>query len=136
MSEFEEYMMVHIYFDGILLLETSEDRYCSIRLSLREFEGWKEEKCDILRHTIEEKCKAVLAERLRSKIGNVVETAHRYNLPVKRIIQTYFINQRYDHMKIEWSPSAMKEFMYVPAKHYMENPQDSLILKIQSVLFQ
>ena len=133
--DFEEYVMVHIYLDGIVLFESQEERYCTIRLSLNEVEGWREEKCEILRHTIEDRFKVSLAERLRSKIQNVVETSRKYDLPVKRIIQTYFINQRYDHMKIEWSPSAKKEFQYVPMKHYLENRQDSLILKVQSVSF-
>jgi hypothetical protein len=41
-----------------------------------------------------------------------------------------------NHIEIIWSPSAIKEFQYVPMKHYLEYRDDSLVLRVKGIKFQ
>ena len=59
------------------------------------------------------------------------------NISLHNIVQCLFINNKIDNILIEWSSSSLKEFLYVPNKHYLiyfEEQQDHL-LKIKKYLY-
>jgi hypothetical protein len=133
--EFEQNILVHIYYDGIILLN-EEDKYFEIKLNISEFENYLDEKCEVLKYKIEHIMKEDLVKKLKSKICNVVEVSRKYNIPVKYLLNTLFLNNRMNHIEIIWSPSAIKEFQYVPMKHYLEYRDDSLVLRVKGIKFQ
>lgn len=130
--DFEQNILVHIYYDKIILLNDNE-KYFQIKLNLNEFQNYLNEKCEIFKYKIENLIKEDIIKKLKSKINNVVEISRKYNIKVKNLLHTYFINNRIDNIEIIWSPSAIKEFNYIPINHYIENQDDSLILKIKNI---
>jgi hypothetical protein len=133
--DFEQNILVHIYYDGIILLE-KEEKYFQIKLNIQEFSNYMNETCEVFKYKIEEQMKNDLIQKLKSKIKNVVEISRKYKIHVKNILHTRFINNRTYNIDIIWSPSAMKEFNYVPIKHYLDHPDDSLTLKVKGIKFQ
>jgi hypothetical protein len=130
--DFEQNIIVHIYYDKIILLNEDE-KYFQIKLNLNEFQNYLNETCEIFKYKIEKLMKEDIIQKLKGKIHNVVEISRKYNIPVKNLLYTLFINNRIDNIEIIWSPSAIKEFTYIPIKHYVENQDDSLILKVKSI---
>jgi hypothetical protein len=130
--DFEQNIIVHIYYDKIILL-SEEEKYFKIKLNLDEFKNYLDEKCEIFKYKIELLIKEDIIKKVKSKINNVVEISQKYNIHVKNILHALFINNKYDNIEIIWSPSALKEFNYIPINHYVENYDDSLILKLKSI---
>ncbi len=130
--DFEQNIIVHIYYDKIILLNEDE-KYFQIKLNLNEFQNYLDTTCEIFKYKIEKLMKEDIIQKLKGKIHNVVEISRKYKIPVKNLLYTLFINNRIDNIEIIWSPSSIKEFTYIPIKHYLENQDDSLILKVKSI---
>ncbi len=130
--DFEQNIIVHIYYDKIILLNEDE-KYFQIKLNLNEFKNYLDTTCEIFKYKIEKLMKEDIIQKLKGKINNVVEISRKYNIPVKNLLYTLFINNRIDNIEIIWSSSALKEFTYIPIKHYIENQDDSLVLKVKSI---
>ncbi len=130
--DFEQNILVHIYYDKIILLN-EEEKYFQIKLNLNEFKNYLNETCEIFKYKIEKLMKEDIIQKLKGKIHNVVEISRKYGIPVKNLLYTLFINNRIDNIEIIWSSSTLKEFTYIPIKHYIENQDDSLILKVKSI---
>ena len=130
--DFEQNIIVHIYYDKIILLNEDE-KYFKIKLNLNEFKNYLDTNCEIFKYKIEKLMKEDIIKKLKGKINNVVEISRKYNIPVKNLLYTLFINNRIDNIEIIWSSSALKEFTYIPIKHYIENQDDSLVLKVKSI---
>jgi hypothetical protein len=90
----------------------------------------------MLKPMIEEKVKNYMVSKMKEKCVNIVELSRRLNIPVKHILHCYFINNRIENIEIMWSGSAIKEFRYVPLRHYAEYQDDFIFLKIQSFKFK
>ncbi len=133
-KDFEENILVHIYYNHILLFQDNE-KYFQIKLNVSEFENYSTETCQIFQYKIENKIKDDLISKLKSKIDNVVKISRLHKIPVKNVLQTLFIHNSSQNIEIIWCPSALKEFQYVPTKHYIEHKDDSLILKVKSIKF-
>ncbi len=133
-KDFEENILVHIYYNHILLFDENE-KYFQIKLNVSEFENYSNETCQIFQYKIENIIKDDLINKLKSKIDNVVKISRLHKIPVKNILQTLFINNSSQNIEIIWSPSALKEFQYVPTKHYIQHKDDSLVLKVKSIKF-
>ena len=72
---------------------------------------------------------------MKEKCKNVVEMSIKYNIPVKNILDCIFINNKIDNIEIQWSSSSLKEFLYVPIKHYIDYHENNLILKTEDFKF-
>ena len=134
MGDFEQNVIVHVYYADIKLFDES-DRYFEMKLSMNEFRDYMKETCQLLKYKIEQRVKDDLIIKLRSKIDNVVRVSRETGIPVKYLLNTYFLNNRHHHIEIIWSPSAIKEFTYVPLHHYITHQEDSLILKVRDIRF-
>lgn len=130
--DFEQNILVHIYYDKISLLNEDE-KYFQIKLNLTEFSNYLDEHCEVFKFKIENLMKEDIIKKLKTKINNVVEISRKNKIPVKNLLYTLFINNRIDNIEIIWASCAIKEFTYIPIKHYLENQDDSLILKVKSI---
>lgn len=136
MKDFYKYININIYIDGLFLLENEEDKLYSLKIDLSDFENHKRENCDFLKPVIEEKIKKYIIKKIKEQNINVIELGRKNNIPVKNILYTIFINNRIDNIDIIWSSSSIKEFKYVPVKHYLDYEEDTLNLKTKKFKFK
>lgn len=134
-KDFDKFIQVKIYIHGIFMLD-EEEKWISIRILLSEFDNYKKEKCSVFKEYIEKEVKKYIVMKIKEKCQNVIDFKKKYNIPVKNILHSMFINNRIDNIEIIWSGSAVKEFLYVPTTHYLEYPEDLLILKTQKFKFK
>lgn len=132
----EGFLLIQVYIQGFIFFETEEEKIYKIRLPLKEIEECYTEKIDHLKVMIEEQVKKYMISKMKEKCVNVVELSRKLNIPVKHILHCYFINNRIDNIEIIWSGSAIKEFRYVPLRHYVEYKDDFILLKTQSFKFK
>ena len=130
--DFEQNILVHIYYDKIALLNEDE-KYFQIKLNVNEFQNYINVNCEVFKYKIENLMKEDIIQKLKKKINNVVEISRKHKIPVKNLLYTLFINNRIDNIEIIWASSAIKEFTYIPIKHYIQNKDDSFILKVKSI---
>ena len=133
--DFDKFILAQVYINGIFMLE-EEEKYISFKINLKNFEDYKKEKCSVFKDFVEENVKKYIVSKIKEKCTNIIEFKKKYNIPVKNIIYSLFINNRIDNIDIIWSSSAIKEFKYVPIRHYLENEQDSLHLKTKKFKFK
>ena len=105
--EFEQNILVHIHYDGIILLEECE-KYFQMKLNVSEFANYAAETCQVFKYKIESALKEDLVKKLKSKIENVVEISRKYKIPVKHLLHTRFMNHASNQIEIVWSSSALK----------------------------
>jgi len=142
-KDFEKYITVYVYIDGLFLIDNEEDKKMKLNIDLYNFQYHvkKEElsqeviKCNILQNYIEESVKKYIIKKIKEKNINVIEISKKYEIPVKNILYTLFINNRIDNIDILWSSSSLKEFLYIPLEHYLDNQEDSLYLKTKKFKF-
>ncbi len=135
-KDFNKFITVSIYICGLFLIEKEDDKLLTIKLNISNFENYKTDNCNIFQSYIEENVKKYIVLKIKENCKNVVEISKRYNIPIKNILYSYFINNRIDNIEIIWSPSSIKEFKYVPIKHYLEYEDDSLYLKTKKFKFK
>ena len=67
---------------------------------------------------------------------NIIEMSRKNNIPIKNILYTMFLNNRIDNIDIIWGSSSIKEFKYVPIRHYLDYEEDTLNLKTKKFKFK
>jgi len=134
--DFTKFIKINIFINGLFLIEKEEDKLFSINLNIYEFENYKKENCDIIRTYIEEKIKKYIIIKIKENCNNIIEISRKYNVPIKNILYSYFINNRIDNIEIIWSSSSIKEFRYVPIKHYLDYEEEDLYLKTKKFKFK
>ena len=112
-KDFDKFINVNIYINGLFLLDKEEDKHITFKINLSNFQNHRKENC-----------------------SNIIKISRDHKIPIKNILYSIFINNRIDNIDIIWSPSAIKEFRYVPIKHYLEFEEDSLYLKTKKFKFK
>jgi len=136
-KDFDKFINVNIYVNGIFLIETEEEKLLSLKINVSNFENYKRENCEAFRLFLEEKVKKYIIKKIKEKCSNnIIELSRSKKIPIKNILYSYFINNRIDNIEIIWSPNAVKEFKYVPIKHYLEYTEDILYLKTKKFKFK
>jgi hypothetical protein len=135
-KDFDKFINVNIYINGIFLIEKEEDKLFSLKINVSNFENFKKESCEVFRKFLEEKIKKYVIRMIKESCNNIIELSKRKKIPIKNILYSYFINNRIDNIEIIWSSSSLKEFKYVPIKHYLENHEDILFLKTKKFKFK
>jgi hypothetical protein len=135
-KDFDKFINVNIYINGIFLIETEEEKLVQLRINVSNFQNYKKENCEAFRLYLEEKIKKYVIVKIKENCNNIIELSKRKKIPIKNILYSYFINNRIDNIDIIWNSSSLKEFKYVPIKHYLENHEDILLLKIKKFKFK
>jgi hypothetical protein len=135
-KDFDKFINVVIIVNGLFLINNEEDKYVTLKINMSDFENNKKENCDIFKPYIEEKIKKYIVQKIKEKSINVVELSRQNNIPVKNILYSIFINNRIDNIEIIWSSSSIKEFRYIPIKHYLDYEEDTLYLKTKKFKFK
>ena len=135
-KDFNKFLKLNIYINGLFLIDNEEDKLFTLNLNMSDFENYKKENCDIFREYIEEKIKKYVVTKIKENCKNIVELSRKYNVPIKNILYSFFINNRIDNIEIIWSSSSIKEFRYVPIKHYLDCEEDTLYLKTKKFKFK
>jgi hypothetical protein len=135
-KDFNKFLKLNIYINGLFLIDNEEDKLFTLNLNMSDFENYKKENCDIFREYIEEKIKKYVVKKIKENCKNIVELSRKYNVPIKNILYSFFINNRIDNIEIIWSSSSIKEFRYVPIKHYLDCEEDTLYLKTKKFKFK
>ena len=129
---FDRYIDIHIYIYGLFILEEETDNIFHLKLNVSQFQNHEGELFGIFRDHIEKELKIYIITKIKEKCTNIIDLSMKYDVSVKNILHTLFINNKYDNIEIEWSSSSLKEFLYVPIKHYLEYHEDTLLLKTSS----
>lgn len=135
-DDFNKFINIHIYINGMILLEKEEDKLLLLKLNVSNFDNYKDNNCNILQSFIENKIKKYIITKIKSSNINIVDFSRKNNIPIKNILYTFFINNKINNIDIIWSSSSIKEFKYVPIKHYLEHNEDTLILNTSKFKFK
>lgn len=135
-KDFDKFINVNVYINGLFLIDQEEDRLVTFKINLSNFQNHKKECCDIIRPYIENKVKKHIVKKIKENSMNIVEMSRKYKIPIKNILYSMFINNRIDNIDIIWGASSIKEFRYVPVKHYIDFEEDSLYLKTSKFKFK
>ena len=128
---FDRYIDINIYIYGLFILDDDNDILLKIKLNTSQFIGHEDENFIIFKEYIEEEVKKYIILKMKEKCDNVVEISLKYNIPVQNILNCIFINNKIENIEIQWSSSSLKEFLYVPIKHYIDYHENNLILKTE-----
>ena len=129
---FDRYIDIHIYIYGLFILEEEKDNIFHLKINVSQFNDHKNDLFGIFRDYIEKELKIYIIKKIKEKCTNIIELSLKYDVNIKNILHTIFINNKYDNIEIEWSSSSLKEFLYVPIKHYLDYHEDILLLKTNS----
>ena len=132
---FDRYIEINIYIYGLFILDDDKDILLNLKINTSQFKGYENEKFEIFRKFIEDEVRKYIITKIKEKCKNVVEMSIKYNIPVKNILDCIFINNKIDNIEIQWSSSSLKEFLYVPIKHYIDYHENNLILKTEDFKF-
>jgi hypothetical protein len=133
-EDFESNIKINIQIDGLVFLE-NEDKMYELYIKKNDIVE-QNETLEIMRPYIETKLKKYIIKKIKENVSNVVELSRKYNIPVKNILYCYFINNRIENIEIQWGGLAIKEFRYVPLRHYVEYPQETILLKMKGLKFK
>ena len=135
-KDFDKFININIYINGLFLIENEEDKIVSLKINLSNFENHKKDNIDVFKNYIEDKVKKHIVKKIKEHNSNIVEMSRKYKIPIKNILYSTFINNRIDNIEIIWSSSSIKEFKYVPIKHYLDYEEDSLNLRTKKFKFK
>lgn len=135
-KDFDKFINVNIYINGLFLLNKEEDKMFRLRINMNHFENHKKENCDVFKPFIEDKIKKYIVKKIKENTKNIVQMSREFKIPVKNILYSTFINNRIDNIDIVWSSSSIKEFVHVPVSHYLKYEEDTLILKTKKFKFK
>ena len=135
-KDFDKFININVYINGLFLIENEEDKEVSLKINLSNFENYKKDNCDVFKTYIETNVKKHIVKKIKENCINIVEMSRKNNIPIKNILYSMFINNRIDNIDIIWSSSSIKEFKYVPIKHYLDYQEDNLILKTKKFKFK
>jgi hypothetical protein len=134
-KDFDKYINVNIIINGLFLIK-DEDKIINMKINLSSFENHKKENCSVFKKFIENNIKKYIVKKIKENSINIIELSRKNNIPVKNILYSTFINNRIDNIDIIWSASAIKEFDYVPVRHYLDYEEDTLYLKTKKFKFK
>lgn len=134
-NDFDRFINITIYINGVQLIDNDNDMKFNIQLSIDELEKNKNTHFKVFKETIEHQVKKYVVQKIKENCSNVIEISKKYEISLKNIVKCIFINNKIEHLVIEWSPSSMKEFMYVPNHHYLTYFEDNIYLKINKIKF-
>ena len=135
-KDFDRFINIKIYINGLFLLNSEEDKLFNLKINLSNFADNKKENCGIFKPFLEDKIKKYIVKKIKENDCNIIELSKKHSIPVKNIIYSIFINNRIDNIDVIWSPCAIKEFKYVPIKHYLDYDEDTLFLKVKKFSFK
>ena len=135
-KDFDKYININIYINGLFLIQKDEDKMITLKINMNNFKNYKKENCDVFKSYIEEKTKKYVIKKIKENCNNVIEMSRKNKIPIKNILYSVFINNRIDNIEIIWSASSIKEFKYVPIKHYLDYEEDTLYLKTKQFKFK
>lgn len=135
-KDFDKFININIYINGLFLIENEEDKTVSLKINLSNFENHKKDNIDVFKNYIEDKVKKHIVKKIKEHNSNIIEMSRKYKIPIKNILYSTFINNRIDNIEIIWSSSSIKEFKYVPIKHYLDYEEDSLNLRTKKFKFK
>ena len=135
MNTFEKYINIYINIECLFLIENKSDVNFTFKIDLIKFNNCDKCKCDVLRDEIEKNTKKYIIKKIKENVSNVVEVSEKYGTPVKNILFALFLNENLSNIELIWSSSSLKEFKYVPTNHYIDNPEDSLNLRVNNIKF-
>ena len=133
---FDRYIDINIYIYGLFILEDEEDTLFKLKFNVSQFNEHKDELFGIFKNYIEKEVKIYVVKKIKEKCNNIIELSINHNISVKNILHTIFINNKLENIEIEWSSTSLKEFLYVPIQHYLDYPEDTLLLKINTFKFK
>ena len=133
-NDFDRFINITIYINGIQLINNDETKM-NIQLNINDIKKHKDDMFDVFRNFIEEHVKKYIIQKIKKNCSNVVEISKKYEISLKNITQCIFINNKIEHLVIEWSSSSLKEFLYVPNHHYLTYFEDNIYLKINKIKF-
>ena len=135
-KDFDKFININVYINGLFLIENEKDKEISLKINLSNFENHKKDNIDVFKNYIEDKVKKHIVKKIKENSSNIVEMSRKYKIPIKNILYSTFINNRIDNIEIIWSSSSIKEFKYVPIKHYLDYEEDSLNLRTKKFKFK
>jgi len=107
----------------------------NMKISVQDLKQNENEYFDIFRLKIENEVKKFIVQTIKEQKQNIIEMSKKNNISLHNIVQCLFINNKIDNILIEWSSSSLKEFLYVPNKHYLIYFEDDLMLKTKKICF-
>lgn len=134
-NDFDRFINITIYINGIQLIENEKDMKLNIQLSIYELEKNKNTKFQVFKDTLEQQVKKYVVQKIKENCSNVIDISKKYEISLKNIVKCIFINNKIEHLVIEWSSSSLKEFLYVPNHHYLTYFEDNIYLKINKIKF-
>ena len=135
-NDFDRFINISIYIYGLNLLNNCDYIKMNMKISVQDLKQNENEYFDIFRLKIENEVKKFIVQTNKEQKQNIIEMSKKNNISLHNIVQCLFINNKIDNILIEWSSSSLKEFLYVPNKHYLIYFEDDLMLKTKKICFQ
>ena len=135
-NDFDRFINISIYIYGLNLLNNCDYIKMNMKISVQDLKQNENEYFDIFRLKIENEVKKFIVQTIKEQKQNIIEMSKKNNISLHNIVQCLFINNKIDNILIEWSSSSLKEFLYVPNKHYLIYFEDDLMLKTKKICFQ
>ena len=132
-NDFDRFINISIYIYGLNLLNNCDYIKMNMKISVQDLKQNENEYFDIFRLKIENEVKKFIVHTIKEQKQNIIELSKKNNISLHNIVQCLFINNKIDNILIEWSSSSLKEFLYVPNKHYLIYFEDDLMLKTKRI---
>jgi hypothetical protein len=134
-NDFDRFINISIFIYGLNLLNNCDYIKMNMKISVQDLKQNENEYFDIFRLKIENEVKKFIVQTIKEQKQNIIEMSKKNNISLHNIVQCLFINNKIDNILIEWSSSSLKEFLYVPNKHYLIYFEDDLMLKTKKICF-
>ena len=134
-NDFDRFINISIYIYGLNLLNNCDYIKMNMKISVQDLKKNENEYFEIFRFKIENEVKKFIVHTIKDQKQNIIELSKENNISLHNIVQCLFINNKIDNILIEWSSSSLKEFLYVPIKHYLIYFEDDLMLKTKKICF-
>ena len=134
-NDFDRFINISIYIYGLNLLNNCDYLKMNMKINIQDLKQNENEYFDIFRLKIENEVKKFIVHTIKEQKQNIIEMSKKNNISLHNIVQCLFINNKIDNILIEWSSSSLKEFLYVPIKHYLIYFEDDLMLKTTKICF-
>ena len=134
-NDFDRFINITIFIYGINLINNNNYIKMNTKISIEDIKKHENNNFDIFREKIENEVKKFIVHNLKETSKNIIQISKDNNILLKNIVQVLFINNKIENIHIEWSSSSLKEFLYVPNKHYLLYFEDDLLLKTKKINF-
>ena len=134
-NDFDRFINITIYIFGINLLNNDENFNMNMKISTEDIKKYKNNFFEVFREKIENEVKKFIVKKIKESYINVIDISKKNNISLNNIVQCIFINNKIQNIHIEWSSSSLKEFLYVPNKHYLIYFEDNIFLKTSKIKF-